>query len=172
MAARLEVADGWWGRFMGLMGREGLADDAGLWLTGNGIHMMFMKFPIDAVFVGKAAGGDAPRKVLSVHRALRPWTGLVPMVRGAEGVLELPAGTIERTGTAVGDTVVLEAVEPAWSGSLRAPAAFCGRRVAPGAPIRRPSRPGASELAELSHRAHVGDTFGPAGARIRESAGF
>jgi uncharacterized membrane protein (UPF0127 family) len=30
------------------------------------------------------------------------------MVRGADGVLELPVGTIERTGTAVGDTVVLE----------------------------------------------------------------
>jgi uncharacterized membrane protein (UPF0127 family) len=112
LASRLEVADGWWARFMGLMGRDGLADGGGLWLTGNGIHMMFMRFPIDAVFVGKAAGadagGDAARPVLSVHRGLRPWTGLVPMIRGAEGVLELPVGTIERTGTAVGDTVVLE----------------------------------------------------------------
>jgi len=32
------------------------------------------------------------------------------MIRGAEGVLELPVGTIERTGTAVGDSVVLETV--------------------------------------------------------------
>src|SRR5262245_29500328 len=99
IASQVEVADGWWGRFMGLMGRDGLADGAGLWLTGNGIHMMFMKFPIDAVFVGKVAGdaaGDAAsRQVLSVHRALRPWTGLVPMIRGADGVLELPVGTIE-----------------------------------------------------------------------------
>jgi uncharacterized membrane protein (UPF0127 family) len=112
LAARVEVADGWWARFMGLMGRDGLADGAGLWLTGNGIHMMFMRFPIDAVFVGKAAGaeGVAARPVLSVHRGLRPWTGLVPMIRGAEGVLELPVGTIERSGTAVGDTVVLEAL--------------------------------------------------------------
>jgi uncharacterized membrane protein (UPF0127 family) len=111
LAARLEIADGWWARFMGLMGRETLADGAGLWLTGNGIHMMFMRFPIDAVFVGKVGGGAegaAARPVLSVHRGLRPWTGLVPMVRGADGVLELPVGTIERTGTAVGDTVVLE----------------------------------------------------------------
>jgi uncharacterized membrane protein (UPF0127 family) len=112
LAARLEVADGWWARFMGLMGRDSLADGAGLWLTGNGIHMMFMRFPIDAVFVGKAAGaeGTTTRPVLSVHRGLRPWTGLVPMIRGAEGVLELPVGTIERSGTAVGDTVVLEAL--------------------------------------------------------------
>ena len=108
LAARLEVADGWWARFRGLMGRDSLADGSGLWLTGNGIHMMFMRFPIDAVFVGKGADATAPKPVLSVHRGLRPWTGLVPMIRGAEGVLELPVGTIERTGTAVGDTVVLE----------------------------------------------------------------
>jgi uncharacterized protein len=107
LASRLEVADGWWARFMGLMGRDTLADGSGLWLTGNGIHMMFMRFPIDAVFVGKPEDAAA-RPVLSVHRGLRPWTGLVPMIRGAEGVLELPVGTIERTGTAVGDTVVLE----------------------------------------------------------------
>ena len=108
LAARLEVADSWWARFMGLMGRDSLADNSGLWLTGNGIHMMFMRFPIDAVFVGKGSDATAPKPVLSVHRSLRPWTGLVPMIRGAEGVLELPVGTIERTGTAVGDAVVLE----------------------------------------------------------------
>jgi uncharacterized membrane protein (UPF0127 family) len=45
--------------------------------------------------------------VVSVHRALRTWTGLVPLVRGAHGVLELPLGTIEATGTTVGDEVEL-----------------------------------------------------------------
>jgi uncharacterized membrane protein (UPF0127 family) len=110
--ARIEVADGLWARFMGLMGRPGLEPGAGLWLTGNGIHMMFMRFPIDAVFVGGAdPGRDGARPVLSVHRGLKAWTGLVPLVRGASGVLELPVGTIERTGTAVGDLVVLEPLE-------------------------------------------------------------
>jgi uncharacterized membrane protein (UPF0127 family) len=115
VATRLEVADGLWGRFMGLMGRPGLEPGTGLWLTGNGIHMMFMRFPIDAVFVGApsdgAADGAGGRRVLSVHRDLRPWTGLVPLVRGASGVLELPVGSIERTGTSVGDEIVLEAAE-------------------------------------------------------------
>jgi uncharacterized membrane protein (UPF0127 family) len=76
--------------------------------------MMFMRFPIDAVFVGRpdlARGAERP--VLSVHPGLKAWTGLVPLVRGASGVLELPVGTIERTGTAVGDMVVLESIEPA-----------------------------------------------------------
>jgi len=119
VAGHLEVADGLWGRFMGLMGRPGLEPGTGLWLTGNGIHMMFMRFPIDAVFIGEpvdgAAGGagmGGGRRVLSVHPALRPWTGLVPLVRGASGVLELPVGSIERTGTTVGDEIVLEAADP------------------------------------------------------------
>ena len=66
--------------------------------------MMFMRFAIDAVFLGKPdPARDGARPVLSVHRGLRAWTGLVPLVRGANGVLELPVGTIERSGTAVGD---------------------------------------------------------------------
>ena len=108
LASRLEVADGWWARFMGLMGRDTLADGAGLWLTGNGIHMMFMRFPIDAVFVTRP-DADCVRRVRSVHPSLAAWTGLVPLIRGADGVLELPVWTIESTGTVVGDR--LEIVE-------------------------------------------------------------
>jgi len=109
LAARLETADGLWGRFMGLMGRPALEPDCGLWLPGtNGIHMMFMRFPIDAVFLGPPIAGEGgAQAVLSVHAGLRAWTGLVPLVRGAQGVLELPVGTIGRTGTVAGDRVVL-----------------------------------------------------------------
>ena len=114
LAERLEVADGLWGKFMGLMGRPGLDPDAGLWLAdSNGIHMMFMRFAIDAVFLGKPdPGQDGARPVVSVHRGLRAWTGMVPLVRSANGVLELPVGTIERSGTAVGDLIVLEPTSP------------------------------------------------------------
>ena len=110
LADRLEVADGLWARFMGLMGRPALDPGAGLWLSGtNGIHMMFMRFAIDAVFLGHPdPGHDDVRPVLSVHRGLRAWIGLVPFVRGANSVLELPVGTIERSGTSVGDLVALE----------------------------------------------------------------
>ena len=80
---------------------------AGLWLPeSNGIHMMFMRFPIDAIFVGKAEGSS--RLVVSVHRALPVWRGLVQLVRGAHGVLELPVGTIAASGTVVGDRIALE----------------------------------------------------------------
>ena len=105
----LEVAASLWAKFMGLMGRRALPPGSGLWLPdSNGIHMMFMRFPIDAVFVGRPLPDDrGVRPVVSVHRGLRAWIGLVPFVRGAHGVLELPVGTIEASGTAVGDHIRL-----------------------------------------------------------------
>ena len=120
LAGSVEDAAGLWGKFMGLMGRSSLAPDAALWLPdSNGIHMMFMRFPIDAVFLGRPdPARDDARVVVSVHPGLRTWTGLVPLVRGANGVLELPVGTIERSGTVVGDLIALEptAETPAISG--------------------------------------------------------
>ncbi len=103
LAERLETAASLWGKFMGLMGRPSLPAGDGLWLpASNGIHMMFMRFPIDAVFVSRPEP-DGTRRVKSIHRGLRAWTGVVWLVRGADGVLELPPGTIDVSGTAVGD---------------------------------------------------------------------
>lgn len=105
LAERLETAASLWSKFMGLMGRRSLSAGEGLWLpASNGIHMMFMRFPIDAVFVSRPDPGGV-RTVRSVHRGLRRWTGIVPLIWGADGVLELPVGTIEATGTTVGDRV-------------------------------------------------------------------
>jgi uncharacterized membrane protein (UPF0127 family) len=108
LASNVEVADSLWAKFKGLMGRASLGPEAGLWLPdSNGIHMMFMRFPIDAVFVGRAAGdaGARARPVVAMYRGLRAWTGLVPYVRGAHGVLELPVGAIDASGTDVGDLI-------------------------------------------------------------------
>ena len=109
LASGLEVAESLWQKFKGLMGRSSLVEGTGLWLPdSNGIHMMFMQFPIDAVFVGQPTPGDPlVRPVVSVHQSLRAWSGLVPFVRGAHGVLELPVGTIEASGTQPGDLVRL-----------------------------------------------------------------
>ena len=106
LADEVEHARSLWSRFMGLMGRRSLATGNALWLTGNGIHMFFMRFPIDAVFLGRA-DGDGARRVMSTHRAVRPWIGIVPFVRGAHGVLELPVGAIDASGTVRGDIVRL-----------------------------------------------------------------
>ena len=106
LADEVEHARSLWSRFMGLMGRRSLATGSALWLTGNGIHMFFMRFPIDAVFLGRP-DGDGARRVMSTHRTVRPWIGIVPFVRGAQGVLELPVGAIDASGTVRGDIVRL-----------------------------------------------------------------
>jgi uncharacterized membrane protein (UPF0127 family) len=107
VAAHVAAAASLWGRFMGLMGRTSLPADEGLWLPGVGsIHMMFMRFPIDCVFVG-AESDDGTREVLAARRSLPPWRGIVWTVRGAKGVVELAAGALDRSGTVVGDRVRL-----------------------------------------------------------------
>ena len=111
LAERLENGASFWAKFMGLMGRPTLPQGDGLWLPGeNGIHMLFMRFAIDVVFVAPAASNsDARRRVLSLHRAVPPWRGVVWRVGGAKGVLELPSGTIDRSGTVLGDEIVIAA---------------------------------------------------------------
>ena len=63
--------------------------------------MLFMRFPIDAVFL------DHSGKVVRVVAGLRPW---VPWIaaRGAVEVVELAAGAIARSGTQAGDEVIFE----------------------------------------------------------------
>ena len=107
LADEVEHARSLWARFMGLMGRRSLAPGRALWLSGtNGIHMFFMRFPIDAVFLSRQ-GGDGTRQVMSTHRRVRPWVGIVPLILGADGCLELPVGAIDASGTVRGDTVRL-----------------------------------------------------------------
>jgi uncharacterized membrane protein (UPF0127 family) len=90
------------------MGRASLPLGNALWLPGsNGIHMMFMRFPIDCIFLGRPSS-DGARPVVGVRRALPPWTGIVWYVRGAHGVLELPVGAIDGSSTALGDLIRLE----------------------------------------------------------------
>ena len=94
------------------MGRAALRPSEGLYLPTNSIHMMFMRFPIDALFVSKEDAEDR-RAVVSVRHDLPAWRGIVLPVRGAEGVVEMPAGTLARVGVAEGDTVVFERADGA-----------------------------------------------------------
>jgi uncharacterized membrane protein (UPF0127 family) len=96
-------------RFRGLMGRASMPTNQGLYLPANSIHMMFMRFPIDALFVSKE-NEHGRRSVVSTRADLPTWRGIVMPVRGAEGVVEMPAGTLERAGVAEGDSVVFEPV--------------------------------------------------------------
>ena len=111
IADRLDVADSLWTKFRGLMGRSlaSFPSGSGLWFDGtSSIHMMFMRFAIDVAFLGRP-DGEGVRRVVALHRGRRAWTGVVWYVRGAAGLIELPAGAIDASGTAIGDEVVFEA---------------------------------------------------------------
>jgi uncharacterized protein len=69
----------------GLLGRSALEPGEGLLLRPEGsIHMMFMRFSIDAVFL------DRELIVVDIVRDLKPWRAAGR--RGAKAVLELAAG--------------------------------------------------------------------------------
>jgi uncharacterized membrane protein (UPF0127 family) len=87
-------------RLRGLLGRAGLEQGEGLLLRpASSIHMWFMRFPIDAVFL------DRENRVLRVVEHLAPWR--VAGCRGAKAVVELPAGEAARVRLAVGDRLSL-----------------------------------------------------------------
>jgi uncharacterized membrane protein (UPF0127 family) len=101
LVADLEMARSSWSRFVGLMGRPSLATGAGLWIEPcNSIHMFFMRFPIDVLFL------DRQRRVKKVMLNLKPWR-ISPIVFGTRTVVELPAGTLANRGL-VGSQLTLE----------------------------------------------------------------
>ena len=97
------IADNFFLRLRGLMGRKRLPEGTGLLLAPcDSVHMCFMCFPIDVVYLNKEF------TILKVVKYLRPWTGL-SMCRGAWAALELNAGEAERFGCEIGKQLVLEA---------------------------------------------------------------
>lgn len=91
LAERAELAETFMARFLGLQGRKELPEGAGLVLAPtSSIHMFFMRFPIDAVFINEA------QRVTRVGRRLRPWT-IGPLAPGALYCVELPAGRADAT---------------------------------------------------------------------------
>ena len=104
---RFVRADSFADRLVGLIGRPSLDADEGLYLPGtNGVHMLFMRFAIDCLFLSPPAA-DGTQRVVGIRRRLRPWTGVVWRVPGAAGVLELPAGAIDACGVQRDDVVRL-----------------------------------------------------------------
>jgi uncharacterized membrane protein (UPF0127 family) len=100
LADRAELATSHWARFRGLMGRRALPPGGGLVLQpGGGIHMWFMRMPLDVIHVNKQD------RVTHVLRGIKPWR-FGPLFVGGKRAFELPVGVA--AGTQVGDEVVIE----------------------------------------------------------------
>lgn len=97
VAERVMRADTFLTRLIGLLGREGLMEEEALWLSPcKGIHTMGMSFPIDVIFL------DDNLKVVALREKVAPWRA-TRIYRAATSVLELPAGSIRRSGVEIGD---------------------------------------------------------------------
>ena len=105
LAFRVAVADSIFGRLIGLLGRRSLKPDAGVWIVpANAIHTVGMLFSFDVVMI------DKDFRVVSVTELVKPFRVLLPKLR-AESVIELPAHTIFRSRTEVGDQLLIERYE-------------------------------------------------------------
>jgi uncharacterized protein len=103
LAERAELARSFWARGRGLMGRTSLPESYALIIyPESSIHTFFMRIPIDVLFV------DRDNRVVKLREAMppsRPFAGVAPW--HGRYVIEMPAGVIQATGTAVGDQLVL-----------------------------------------------------------------
>ena len=102
IADRVDVADTRATRAVGLLSRNGLEPGEALWIVpSRGVHTFGMRFAIDVVALDEAG------TVIDCVSNLRPWRVRLPR-RGTAGVLELPTGTLEASGTSIGHTILLE----------------------------------------------------------------
>lgn len=105
LAARAHIADRFFPRMWGLLGKPGLPVGGGLVIVPcRSVHAAFMRFPLDVIFLDRQG-------VVAHQMELRPWR-VSPIVRVAHVVLELPVGTIAAARTAVGDVIRIEPEAP------------------------------------------------------------
>jgi uncharacterized protein len=108
VATEATVADGYLSRLIGLLGKtkRWARLGCGLWIVpSRGVHTIGMMFPIDLIFLSKE------KMVVHVEEFVRPFRISAVSLK-ATSVLELPAHTIYRTGTRVGDCLEISVLNP------------------------------------------------------------
>ena len=100
---RAEVAHSFGSLLLGLMFRRRLAPDHGLllrfpWAANHTIHMLFVRFPLDLLFIRPDA------TIARIHQG-RPGLHFYRAGQSVKSVLELNAGFCRRHGLAAGDRV-------------------------------------------------------------------
>jgi len=111
LCARLEDAGGRSGQARGLLGRESIGSDEGLLFVRQKLepfmwmHMFFMRFTIDIVFL------DRNDHVVHICHSLKPWR-VSPILFSARKALELAAGATQRSGTVIGDVIEIRSEGP------------------------------------------------------------
>jgi uncharacterized membrane protein (UPF0127 family) len=108
----VRVADTPWARLRGLLGRVRLRSDEGVWVVpSRGIHTIGLLFSIDVIYL------DAEFRVVRLIEGLRPLR-IAPLRFDSASVLEVPARTIEASGTKIGDVILIRSpdkIGEAWA---------------------------------------------------------
>ncbi len=100
ISTKARIANTFWLRFKGLMFRKDMDEEEALiFYHTPSIHMFFMRFPIDVIFL------DKEMCVVKVCPDLKPWR-LAASPR-AYVTVELPAGTLGKTSVKIGDILAL-----------------------------------------------------------------
>lgn len=104
MALKIERADNFFDRLVGLIGRDHLESGRGLMIVPcNSVHMLFMRFSIDVVFI------DKNFRIKKIALNLKPWFGFA-FCFGAWAVIEMNVGDVDRLGLSVGQTLNVELI--------------------------------------------------------------
>jgi len=102
IASRADIADTFLSRLLGLLGRRALKEGEALIIRQcQSIHMFFMLFPIDAIFVG------SNNAVVGWAEGIKPFQ-LSRIFWKASYVIEVPVGTISRAKVSQGDEISIE----------------------------------------------------------------
>ena len=105
LSFRVKVADSIFSRLIGLLGKRSLKPDSGVWIVpANSVHTLGMMFSFDLILI------DKDFRVVGIRELLKPFRITRPNFR-AESVLELPAHSIFKSRTEVGDQLVIERYE-------------------------------------------------------------
>src|SRR2546423_15052479 len=105
LSFRVRVADSFSSRLIGLLGKRSLKPDGGVWIVpANSIHTVGMLFAFDLVMIDKDC------RVVNVKEMVRPFRIVLPKLR-AESALELPAHSIYRSRTDIGDQLIIDRYE-------------------------------------------------------------
>jgi uncharacterized protein len=108
LGGRVRLADTLVNRSRGFLFRAPPALGEGILLSPcKAVHMFGMRFPLDIVFISDDG------RVVAVYPNLKPWRS-TRFHGSARYALELPAGTIHATRTAVGDSL-------SWTGATTEP---------------------------------------------------
>jgi len=105
IAQKARAADTFFSRMVGLLNRTSLLKDEALIITRcQSIHMLFMRFSIDAIFVDK---NDC---VVGLLKGIKPFR-LSPIFLRSSYVIEIPEGIIVQTETSLGDKIHIKQIE-------------------------------------------------------------